>query len=327
MQSPVKTFFKLSLLTAIIALSLFVAYRHEDVIDWWLLRGYTPAPAVEALAEDTTMTDRARRYFYVYDPQLLDRDNFWQQCTVAEASIVLGCYVSRQGMYIYNVTDEQLSGIRQVTAAHEMLHVAYERLSKSERERIDELTGEVFESLANERVQKTVETYARRDPSVVPNELHSILPTEIRDLPEELEQYYAQYFTDRLQVVEHSERYASVFEAARERVEELDQHLRNRREEISGLQDNLQSQARSLESQRAELSRLLANNDTNAYNVLVPEFNTAVRNYNDEVTRLGQLIDSYNRLVSQRNNAALAQEQLVESIDSRPDIIELRDSE
>jgi len=322
-----KNLLKFTITVVIILAGGLAALRHEDIIDWWLLRGYEPSPAIVTLAQDTTMTDVGRRYFYVYDPQLLGRDTFWQQCTVAEASIVLGCYVSRQGMYIYDVEDEQLSGIRQVTAAHEMLHVVYERLSTSERERIDALTKDVYESLNNQRVLDTVQAYADRDPSVVPNELHSILATEIRTLPEELETYYEQYFDDRLQVVAYSERYASVFEDARERVNQLDQQLRDRRQEITELQDDLQIRAGSLESQRAELNQLLESRDTERYNELVPVFNGAVRDYNADVARLGFLIDTYNQIVSERNNAASVQEQLVESIDSRPDIIELKDNE
>ena len=34
---------------------------------------------------------------------------------------VLGCYANRE-ISIFNVTDQRLDGIREVTAAHEMLH-------------------------------------------------------------------------------------------------------------------------------------------------------------------------------------------------------------
>ena len=35
--------------------------------------------------------------------------------------------------YIYNVNDERLNGLKEVTAAHEMLHAAYERLPESDK--------------------------------------------------------------------------------------------------------------------------------------------------------------------------------------------------
>ncbi len=303
---------------AVFAASVFFVLRQDDVIDWWLLRDYEPSADIQKLADDTTMTDLGRRYFYVYDPQLLDSDTFRSRCTVAEKSIVLGCYASRQGIYIYDVTDEQLHGIRQVTAAHEMLHVAYERLSSAERERIDALNLEVFDSLGDERIKRTMEAYRQRDPTIVANELHSILPTEVRELSEELEAYYAKYFEDRLQVVEYSEQYAAVFDAARQRVQELDDQLKSQLTDIESLQVQLDRQAASLEAERARLNVLLENDETEEYNNSVGDFNESVRNYNQTVNRLRSLIDNYNALVSERNNAVIAYESLTSSIDTRP---------
>ncbi len=46
---------------------------------------------------------------------------------------ILGCYnPSSRDIYIYNVTNSELDGVKEVTAAHEMLHAAWERLSESE---------------------------------------------------------------------------------------------------------------------------------------------------------------------------------------------------
>jgi|AntRauTorckE6833_2_1112554.scaffolds.fasta_scaffold00141_4 uncharacterized phage infection (PIP) family protein YhgE len=304
--------------TAVIGLSLFIVFRQDQVIDWWLLRDYEPSAGIEQLADNTSMTELARRYFYVYDPQLLSRDTFRQRCTIAEESIVLGCYVSRAGIYIYDVEDEQLAGVRQVTAAHEMLHIAYERLTSSERERIDTLNRAVFNRLDNERVKETIEAYRQRDPTVVANELHSILATEVRQLTPELEEYYSQYFSDRLQVVALSEQYASVFEAARERVDQLDAQLKQQLANIESLQSDLEAQAARLEQQRDQLNKLLDQGDITAYNNGITSFNQGVVSYNQEVSRLGGLIDAYNELVSERNQAALAHESLIESIDSSP---------
>ncbi len=313
-----KTFLSVSL-AGIVAISLYVAaFRLDDVTDWWVLRDYQPPQAVAQLAEDTTLTDLGERYFYVYDPQLLSRDTFRQRCTVAEESIVLGCYISRDGLYIFDVEDPQLAGVRQVTAAHEMLHVAYERLSTSERERIDRLNWDFFNELDNERVRQTVAAYEARDPGVVANELHSILPTEVRQLTPELEEYYGQYFDDRIAVVGYSEQYAQVFEEARQKVDRLDSQLQQQLSDIESLQAQLTRQARELEQQRDQLNQLLAQDNIAAYNSGISSFNQNVSRYNQEVERLGRRIDSYNSSVAERNAAALAHESLVDSIDSNP---------
>ncbi len=305
-------------LTIFIASVLFI-WRQDDVIDWWLLRDYDPPAEIVELAENTTMTDLGERYFYVYQPQLLDRETFRQQCIVAEKSIVLGCYVSRQGIYIYDVTDEQLAGIREVTAAHEMLHVAYERLNTAERERIDELNLAIYDQLDNERIKRTIQAYRDRDPNIVANELHSVLPTEVRELDNpELEEYYAQYFDDRLAVVEYSEQYASVFDEARQRVEQLDEQLKQQRDEIDTLQTTLDNQASSLEAERSRLNQLFEDEQFEEYNEGVSTFNANVQSYNETVNRLRSLIDRYNRLVAERNDAVVAFESLTTSIDTRP---------
>lgn len=298
--------------------SLYVFAYQDDVTDWWLLRNYTPPPEIAALAEDTTMTELGKRYFYVYQPELLGRDTFRDRCTIAEKSIILGCYVSQRGIFIYDVEDEQLAGIKQVTAAHEMLHVAYERLSMSERERIDELTLAVFDELENPRIQRTMEAYRQRDPAVVANELHSILPTEVRDIGDELEEYYRQFFDHRQVIVDFAEQYEAVFEAARSRVDVLDAQLKQLRSDIEVKQQQLDSLALQLEQDRDRLNRLFDNNDIDAYNAGVNDFNAQVRRYNENVGQLQRDIDEYNELVSERNDAVVAFGSLTEAIDTRP---------
>ena len=175
-------------LTAMIAALPFVGiWQRQAIFDWWRLRDYTPSNRIVELAANTTMTEDGKHLFYVYHATLQTADEFNQSCDFSEQSIILGCYVSGRGIYIYDVKDERLNGIHEVTAAHEMLHAAYERLSSKERQKIDALTQKAYEQSANERIRGTVDAYKKRDPSIVPNELHSILGTEVRDLPAELE--------------------------------------------------------------------------------------------------------------------------------------------
>ena len=46
-----------------------------EVYDWWKLKNYTPPSEVVQLAQETTMTDKARRLFYVHKPQIIDDKN------------------------------------------------------------------------------------------------------------------------------------------------------------------------------------------------------------------------------------------------------------
>ena len=167
------------------------------------------------------MNSSSRRLFYVYHPELDDREAFRSHCG-HEQTIVLGCFVEPEGIYIYDVTDQRLAGIEEVTAAHEMLHAAYSRLSTKERQRIDKLTASTFAALTDERIKQTIENYRSRDPGVVPNELHSILGTGVSELPKELETYYKRYFTDRSAVVTLSRTYEANFTDRQKQVEAYD---------------------------------------------------------------------------------------------------------
>jgi hypothetical protein len=171
------------------------------------------------------MTPGARRLFYVYRPVLEDKGSFNQHCSNSEQTIVLGCYIEHQGIYLYNISDQRLNGVIEVTAAHEMLHGAYDRLSDKERQRIDGLTAGVAASLTDERIKSTVENYRKKDPSVVPNELHSILATEVRNLPPDLEAYYGRYFTNRKAIVDLADQYKQAFTEREDHVKSIDAQL------------------------------------------------------------------------------------------------------
>lgn len=289
----------------------------QEISDWLRLRGYTPPAEVAALADRTTMVDSSRRLFYVHHPLIADKSTFNEHCRENEQTIVLGCFVSREGIYLLDVTDERLSGVEEVTAAHELLHAAYERLSESERRNIDSLLHAAYGNVTNPRVRETVELYTQQDASVVPNELHSILGTEVRDLPAELETYYRRYFSDRLKIVGYSDQYEQAFTERRDQIKAFDAQLASLKAQIEGLQSDLQARDAELKSQRARMNDLRNSGQTAAYNAEVPSYNAKVNRFNRDIDTLTDLIATYNDIVLQRNAVASEEAELVEAIDSR----------
>ncbi len=296
-------------------------WQRQAIYDWWRLKDYQPSAAIQSLATATTMNDHGRHMFYVYHPALEDKAAFNLHCSGNEKTVVLGCYITNQGIYIFDVTDPRLSGIEEVTAAHEMLHAAYDRLARDERTRVDNLTAQAFSGLTDERVRDTVERYRTRDPSVVPNELHSILATEVKDLPSELEQYYKRYFTNRQAIVAFSAQYQQAFTERQNKIEQLDKQINDLRAQIDRLQSQLNSSSRELEQQRNQLDALRASKRFEEYNTRVPGFNEEVRAYNADVNKVRTLIDQYNQLVKDRNALAVEENELIKAIDSRPEAI------
>lgn len=295
-----------------------VVVFQRDIRDYLALRGYTPPAEVARLADDTTMLDDSRRLFYVTHPKLADPDEFNEHCRENEHTIVLGCYVPKDtAIYLLDIEDERLNGVKEVTAAHEFLHIAYERLSGRERTRINKLLEKAYEELDNTRVLETIEMYRKQDPSVVNNEMHSILGTEVRKLPTDLEMYYKRYFADRSRIVAFSERYEQAFTERRNAVRSYDAQLEALKTKISNLSTQLESTDRELKSDRDRMNSLKANGKTSEYNSMVPEYNKKVVSYNADIDRLQDMVKEYNSIVQTRNAVAAEEAELVDAIDSR----------
>lgn len=300
-------------------------YYRQNISDWYRLRGYTPSAAITTLADQTTMTDEGRRIFYTTHPEVANKDGFNSQCrqgSASEYSIVLGCYVSSGtlygNIYLYDVQDERLLGVKQVTAAHEMLHAAYDRLSDSERRTVDAQLMEAYKNLPEGRIKETIAQYEAADPSSVPSELHSILGTEQRDLPKGLETYYKRYFTNRQAIVAFSEDYEEEFTNRQQSVAEYDAQLASLKAQIDSSQAEADRQYQSLQQARIALDRFEASGDIAAFNARVSSYNQQVASYNALAQQLRSDIDEYNRLVIVRNNVASEFQELTNAIDSRP---------
>ncbi|MFZ1458872.1 MAG: hypothetical protein WAT17_03250 [Candidatus Saccharimonadales bacterium] len=218
---PRHSLVRLFILLALLAAAVWVMVNRQFVVDQLSVWDYKPTADVAAITERVAMTDEGTFYFYASHPKIDDREAFNQHCQqLVEKSAVLGCYASRQ-IYIFNITDARLYGIREVTAAHEMLHAAYDRLSVGERARIDALIEQQTQHITNPKLQARLDLYAKTEPGERLNELHSILGTEIGSLSSELESYYARYFVKRSDVVALSSKYEKVFDEIEQKQQSL----------------------------------------------------------------------------------------------------------
>lgn len=300
----------------VIGLSIFGITHRQQILDFLALRNYEPSSRIVGLADETTMTDPMRRVFYIQHPQLDNKDEFRKNCPSTEASIVLGCYIQHKGIFLHDVQDQRLNGVVQVTAAHEALHAEYDRLSSDERKQVDQWTADALSNLKDDRIHKTVEQYRAKDPSVVPNELHSILGTEVRNLPPELETYYSHYFKNRSQVVAYSEKYEQTFVDLTNQVENYDKQLNSLKSHIESNQMEIEGKNNDLEQQKNRLDSLMNSGRTEEYNAAVPVFNAQVNSYNELIAETRGLINEYNSIVEKRNNIATTEQELVEAINS-----------
>ncbi len=303
----------------LIVIPIIAVVKRQDILDFTRLYNYKPSSEVIKLADDTTMKGLGRKLFYVNRPLIQDKFSFAGSCSDSEQTIVLGCYINIEGIYLLNVDDDRLHGIEEVTAAHEMLHAAYERLNKSEKQRIDMLLQDQLAKTNDARINESLELYRKKDPTIVANELHSILPTEVRALSPELETYYAQYFDNRVKIVEYSEKYESEFSGRKKKIEQLEVTMLSLKTRIDAAQVNISNQKKFLDSERSRLEQLTASNRVDEYNAAIPTYNAGVGKYNVLIDQAQRLIDDYNAKVEEHNKLASEQKELIKAIDSRID--------
>ena len=308
------------LLALLLAANIFAWSQRQAIADWLRLRSYQAPSDIAALASGTTMTDYAKHLFYVNHPSLQSKESFNQHCSdESQETAVLGCYRgNRQGIYIYAVTDSRLEGVREVTAGHEMLHQAYDRLSSSERARIDGLLEDFYNhGLSDEAVKTKLDSYKKQPGTVLVNEMHSIFGTEVRDLPPELEAYYKQYFADRLKVVSMREAYQSEFTRRQDLVKQYDAQLADLKQQITASRVTLEQDMNFLTTKEKAINQDVNSGSQAAYQADVQAYNSMVNTYNALLTSTRNLISEHNDIVGKRNDLAVQEQQLQQALDSR----------
>jgi uncharacterized protein YukE len=297
-----------------------VWWKAQALTDWWQLRGYSPPATVSGLASQDTMTTYATHVFYVNHPDIeSDPSQFQKDCGQAEKTIVLGCYHADQnGIFLYDVTDPRLAGVEQVTAAHEMLHAAYDRLSSKDRNYVDGLLQDYYKNqLTDQRIIDTINSYKETEPNDVVNEMHSVFGTEVSSLPAPLEAYYKRYFDNRQAVANFSSSYENEFTSREDQIKAYKAQLDQLKASIQSQETDLDNQLKRINSDRAKLDSQRSSGQIAQYNAGVNDFNQEVNAYNNAVETLRSSIRQYNLIVGKYNAVAKELANLAQSIDSR----------
>ncbi|WP_440711044.1 hypothetical protein [Herbiconiux sp. YIM B11900] len=224
----------------------------DDQISIW-----TRPATVEAtsLADATALSDEGRFLYLASAPTVQGQEEFQRSCELPElGGHVLGCYDGRS-IFVLDVLDQRLAGVREVTAAHEMLHAAFVRLSDDERRTLDPLLRAEWEKKQADPVfLERMGSYGELEGRSLLTELHSIFATEVAELDPALEAYYGRYFTDRSVVVGLNAAYEGVLAEVNGQAERL-------AAELTALGDSLDAQSSAF---RADSETLAA--DIGAYN-------------------------------------------------------------
>lgn len=295
--------------------TLFYGQRLVDMVQ---ARLFTPSAQVAAVNDRLGLTSHGYNIFYASNPQVEDKATFNSSCQSTErTAAILGCYWKRD-IHLFDVQNKELDGTLEVTAAHEMLHAAYERLNWLERERVDRLVEEEYEkNKGNAALKQIMQYYAKSEPGAESNELHSIIGTTVATISPELESYYAQYFSDRENIVALNTKYNAVFGAISKQADELEATIESEGPAI-------QAELASYESDRQQLeldiqtfnARAQSGGFTtqSAFNVARNALTARLSSMNTRQQAINARVATYNQLVAQLNALAIRVDKLNASI-------------
>lgn len=274
----------------------WVIINHQDLIDRYKVFNYQPSSDILALADNSSMSKSGKFYFYLADPVIEGSDDFNASCQRAEQSNpILGCYkpdIDR--IFIYDIDNPELEGAKEVTASHEMLHVAYSRLDSSQKTGLDDLLEEAYAKVKTPDLEERIAYYEESQPGSRFNELHSILGTEFSGLGQELEEYYSEYFNDRSVVFGLYGQYSQKFKDITDESDRLNQELSSLKSEIDIQSANYTSELESL-------------------NILIDAFN--VKATSGQFNNQQELSREREQLLIKQHSISQARQEIIEQID------------
>ena len=300
--------------------SLFFVFSNQHGIrDYFAAQKYKPDAEISKIENRIKPTTTAKTVFYASNPKVENSEEFNQNCkNHEEGSAILGCYKSSE-IHIYDVKNSKLDGIKDVTAAHELLHAIWERMSLSERDKIGKLLNAEYDRVKDTDFEKLMQSYDRTEPGERINELHSLIGTEQLEVSKELEEHYAKFFKNRREIAQIYQSYNKNFKDLKNRAEALTAELEKMKPEIEQSTKKYSEDSKELEEDIAEF-----NNDakTGKYETQA-EFNAdrakllqRIRNLENSRLKINNLVNSYNSKINEFNEVSVQQNELYKSINS-----------
>lgn len=277
-----------------------------------------PKKAILDLANGAFMTDLGKNIFFSKNPQIiLDKKELSQVCVKRDSShtenpIIFGCLSDK--IYLFQISDRRLKGMMNATAAHEMLHEAYQRLSEDERRWVDQqMLNEALKVRSDIR-ERLNTLYSIEQKS---SELHSILATEVVQLPESLENYYSQYFSDRKSLVRLARSLDIEVAIRKKEIKKIESVILDLKARIAAQDAEISVLTERINKARERLNSLAESGEIERHNNLVPEVNAFIELYKTALAEHEKYVKKYNDLIGKRNSLALDIRDLFKKIDSR----------
>lgn len=273
--------------------------------DWLVVGKVAESDQLDRYVAESGLSSIGRFYLFAAKPTLHSPDTFDEACPNREAGIaVLGCYsVMDDTIHLLDITDDVLTTLEPVVAAHEALHAIWARLDAVERSDIATEIEQSFTAVSDPALLVRLAPYESQTPAERVPELFAILGTEAAIVTPGLENIYARYFDDRMACVRLAASSANIIAEISTTIESVGHQILVTEETIRTSSRAYKIERRNL---RHDITVFNARADTPGYFSSSSQF-TRERNALErrqaklEKARLAlnDLIDQYNALVKQ----------------------------
>ncbi len=303
----------------VIAIIIFTTIILNRAWIYDLYRGisYQPTSEMVKIRNSLDLTSEGKFLFNASQPELSEREIFNEKCRNggSEEIAVLGCY-TENNIYVYNILDEELDGIRELTAAHELLHAVYARRSDGEKENLKSALLEVYRNYQS-ILKDDLNTY---DESERMEELYVRAGTEVKKLPVILEKEYARVFKNQDTIVDFYEKYIRVFRKIETEMETLKSEMDEIEAEVTLKTQEYESRLEQLDADIVSFNSCAEvagcfKSESEFYakrNKLISEQSSLKALYQE----ISDLVDEYNEKVEQYNADIVYSEKLNKVINS-----------
>lgn len=314
------------LVMTVVFLAGYILVSSDFVQDTWRGWQYDESVEVGLVRKEIELTDTGERIFLATSPALESAESFNEHCENQRVDVsLLGCYTDGR-MYIYDVRSEELTDVKKVTAAHELLHAAWVRMNRREQENVTKML-EDFAQENEDWVNGELEFYNEDEKM---EELYTRVATKVREVPDELEEHYRKYFANRLKIVEFYENYQAPFNELRQKCLDLKEKTDTLSAEISEERSEYERNFADLKSRVDEFNRcaetmgcftseevflarrkVLENDGVKLQqareklNTKIDDYNEMVMEYENYRLELGELSDSMNSKINKVNEGAI----------------------
>lgn len=291
----------------------------QKISDFVKANNFVPSNEMRELIASIKFQPESEIIVKATSPTLLNRQNFNQKCkNNFEGGSVLGCYKADE-IFIFDIDNSELDGIKQTTLAHEALHAVWSRTPEAEKSRLKNLLNADYERIKTPKLEKTMSAYAVTQPGEHENELHSILGTEFFDLSPELEAHYSQIFHNRRAVVEFHKKYSEKFEKLEQDYDRLKTEVEISKKEIEAAQQDYSAKIEAVNSQIVDFNQKAKNGDFSSqweFGAERSKLLQKTRFLDDYREQINSQIANFNAKIKELNNISIKSQELHQAMDS-----------